>query len=59
MSILQEYEMIKRHLGQEKWWQLNHYCNDKEILLSDVLYKLSEWEKFESWGKAESQEGLI
>lgn len=50
MSILQEYEEIKRDIGEIKWNALNLYLLDrKDILLSDVLYHEDKWDDFENW----------
>lgn len=49
MSILQEYEWIRREMGEEKWNKMDEYCITTDTLLSDVLYRKSEYEKFEQW----------
>lgn len=85
MSILQEYEQIRKQIGYEKYDMIEQYLNevspqenqnkyDEELkllkdlpfeewlvqenklkdkynilLLSDILYKKSEWVKFETW----------
>lgn len=52
MSILQEYENIRKEIGEEKYNAIEKYLNlHKDILLSDVYYKREEYEKFEKWYK--------
>lgn len=50
-SILSDYEYIHRKLGDEVWNALDEYCEmmNGELFLSDVLYKESEWNRFEKW----------
>lgn len=50
-SILSDYEDIHRQLGDKVWNALDEYCQmmNGEIFLSDVLYRKSEWDKFEKW----------
>ena len=50
-SILSDYEYIHRKLGDEIWNALDEYCEmmNGELFLSDVLYKESEWKRFEKW----------
>lgn len=50
MSILQEYEAIRKRIGEEKYQLIQsflefnpHYC------LSDVYYKKSVWDEMEDW----------
>ena len=51
-STLQEYEDVRKNLGEEKWKALMNYLDaHKDILLSDVIYKQAEFEKFEKWLK--------
>ena len=50
MSILQEYEQIRKDIGEDKYNAIETYLNiHKDILLSDIYYKREEWEKFENW----------
>lgn len=50
MSILQGYEKIRKQIGEEKYQAIQEYLKENsEILLSDVYYKKSEWDKFEIW----------
>lgn len=50
MSVLQEYEQIRKEFGEEKWEQINKYleCNEN-LLLSDVLYKENQYKEFQKW----------
>ena len=55
MSILQEYEEIRKDMGATRYDATGDYLNevnknlDSELFLSDVLYKEKEYKKFESW----------
>lgn len=52
MSILQEYEQIKRKLGEKEFALINEFLNThRNILLSDVYYKQEIWEQYENWKK--------
>ena len=56
MSILQEYEQIKKKMGV-KYSTIEEYLNEvnknneSELFLSDILYKKDEFEKFDKWFK--------
>ena len=50
MSILQEYEEIRRKLGDKEMRNIEKFLSVyEEYLLSDVLYKESVWKIFENW----------
>ena len=50
MSILQEYEEIRRSLGEEVFAAIERYLEEHpELFLSDIYYKKEEFEKFETW----------
>ena len=54
MSILQEYEECRRHMGNKKVDAINEYIKYMEgrgvgLFYSDVIYKRVEWEEFERW----------
>jgi hypothetical protein len=52
MSILQEYEQIRKEIGEEKYKAIEEYLTEhEELYLSDLYYKESEWVKFEEWYK--------
>lgn len=56
MSILQEYQEHEKILGRETIAKICEYieeCNKagKELFYSDVVYKRTEYEKFEKWLK--------
>lgn len=54
MSILQEYESIRKDIGEETYNAIERYLElHPELLLSDIYYKRTEWEKFEEWHKIE------
>lgn len=95
MSIMQEYEQIRKEIGYKKYDAIDTYLNEKcpkenydkyqkelisittipgiseqewlkkkenleakygIILLSDVLYKSEEWDKFEKWYQDKQKE---
>jgi hypothetical protein len=50
MSILQEYESIKRRIGMEKFLGIERYLElHPNLLLSDIYYNQKEYKKFERW----------
>ena len=50
MSILQEYEDIRRQLGEEEWDNIDTFLSEnKQYQLSDVLYKEKVWKIYEDW----------
>lgn len=51
MSILQEYEKIRKDIGEEKWHSLDTYINNKhpELLLDQIIYNRDNWLEFEEW----------
>lgn len=55
MSILQEYENIRKDMGSTRFDAIGDYLEevnnnrDNELFLSDVLYKEKEYIKFEEW----------
>ena len=52
MSVLQEYEQIKRKLGEKEFALINEFLNThKDILLSDVYYRQEVWKQYEDWKK--------
>lgn len=52
MSVLQEYEEIKKTIGTEKYNQILEFLkNHPHYLLSDVYYRESVWNEMENWEK--------
>lgn len=51
MSILQEYEKIKRNIGKEKWDSIETYINNHhpELTLDRIIYNADNWIDFEKW----------
>ena len=50
MSIVQEYESIRKEIGEEKYQAIENYLEiHQELFLSDIYYKEAEWLKFEEW----------
>lgn len=57
MSILQDYEKARKELGDKKYNAIDKYlAENKDKLLSDVLYKEEEYNKFEEWYNAHISE---
>ena len=53
MSILQEYEAVRKKIGEEKYQQIQDFLeNHPHYFLSDVYYKKSVWDEAEKWIKA-------
>lgn len=53
MSILQEYEAVRKQIGEEKYQQIQDFLeNHPYYFLSDVYYKKSVWDEAEKWIKA-------
>lgn len=52
MSILQEYEKIRKEIGEERYLHIEAFLEaHKNYYLSDVYNKKSIWEEFEAWEK--------
>ena len=52
MSILQEYEKIRKDFGEERYSHIEAFLEAHEhYLLSDVYYRESVWKEFEVWEK--------
>ena len=56
MSILQEYENHCKYISKDKMKAIQVYIDNlKEvnanIYYSDIVYKKTEWKKFEDWYK--------
>ena len=51
MSILQEYEQIRREMGEKKYDCIETYLNThpSDLLLSDILYKPEHYIDFDKW----------
>lgn len=50
MSLLQEYEDIRRQIGENVFSDIERYLKaHPDKLLSDVYYSESEWKAFEKW----------
>jgi len=53
MSILQEYEEIRKQIGEDKYHAIDEYLTEyPQVYLSDIYYNEDEWNKFEEWYKA-------
>ena len=51
MSILQEYEEIKKYIGEEKWDHIDNYINDihPELRLDQIIYSSENWLDYEKY----------
>ena len=50
MSILQEYEQIRKDLGEERYKRIETFLQlHPELDLSDVYYKAEIWELFTAY----------
>ena len=50
MSILQEYEMIRKEMGEKKFDSIEIYLHSHDdLLLSDILYKPEHYIDFDKW----------
>ena len=50
MSILQEYEQIRREMGEQKYDSIEKYIDSHpDVLLSDILYKPEHYINFDKW----------
>lgn len=58
MSILQEFEEIKREMGEEQWDQLGTYLTEvrPDLRLDEVLYKEEYFTDFQAWASGEHNE---
>lgn len=49
-SISQEYEEIRKQIGEKKYNAIQEYLKThKNFLLSDIYYNQDAWNKFETW----------
>lgn len=52
MSILQEYEKIRKNIGEKRYKNIEKYLEaHTEKLLSDVYYDSKTWDHFIAWEK--------
>ena len=52
MSILGEYESIRKRIGEKEFKKIGEYLEqNKDLYLSDIYYRQSEYDKFEKWKK--------
>ena len=50
MSIMQEYEQIRREMGEKKYDSIEKYIdNHPDVILSYILYKKENYIKFDKW----------
>jgi len=59
MSILQEYEKIKKSLGTVTNQIIDEYLElNPGIRLSDIYYSQEHWDQFEKWCKKQKKGGF-
>ena len=52
MSILSDYQEIRKNIGEEKYKQITLFLeNNPQYVLSDVYYSEEVWNKMEKWIK--------
>jgi hypothetical protein len=52
MSIMQEYETIRKMIGKKKYKKIEAFLKrNPQFLLSDVLYSEEVYNKFVQWEK--------
>ena len=52
MSMLQEYAETRKKIGEEKFSHISKFLDDNpHYFLSDVYYRESVWNEFETWEK--------
>lgn len=52
MSMLQEYEMIRRSIGEKKYADIQEFLEKHpQYYLSDVYYNKEVWDEMEKWIK--------
>lgn len=50
MSILQEYEEIRKDIGEDKWESIGTYLSEhKELRFDELIYNPKNYTKFENW----------
>ena len=51
MSILSEYEDIKKQIGEDKWNAIDKYIDTKrpDLRLDEIVYEPENWIEFEKW----------
>lgn len=58
MSLFQEYEQIRKDIGEETFHAIETYLSlHPELFLSDIYYKRDEYEKFDKWYSKKRKEG--
>jgi hypothetical protein len=52
MSILQEYQVIRKEIGEREFSYIEKYLEEnRNLFLSDIYYKRNEYKKFKKWYK--------
>lgn len=60
ISILSEYEAIRKRIGEEKYYQIENFLkNHPHYYLSDVYYRESVWNEMEEWTKNNQEENIV
>lgn len=58
MSILQEYEQIRKEMGEDQWSLIEAYLAEvrPDLRLDEVLYKEEKYNDFAAWARGERNE---
>ena len=60
MSILQEYEQIKKRIGTERFLRIEKFLKvHPNYFLSDIYYKKSVWDEFEKWERTKTKQRIF
>lgn len=60
MSIMSEYETIKRTIGEAEYKMIEQFLEvHPEYLLSDVLYSKAFYKEYGQWKKAEIEKETL
>lgn len=58
MSLLQEYEQIRKEMGEDQWSLIETYLTEvrPDLRLDEVLYKEEKYNDFAAWASGEHNE---
>lgn len=50
ISILQEYELIKKEIGEDRWHNIDNYIkHHPELTFDKLVYNMVNWHNFDRW----------
>lgn len=52
MSIMSEYQEIRKNIGEKDFQLLEKFLEEKKLLLSDVYYSMKIFNEFQEWKKS-------